>query len=90
MRKEYDFSKAKRATDVPHLVKLRKAQKAKTRISIMLDDEVIVGFRRRAEAAGIGYQTEINRVLHDALTKRASALTLDAVRRVVREELRTK
>ena len=63
MRKEYDFSAAKRAKDIPHLNKLRKAQKNKTRISIMLDDEVIAGFRERAEAAGIGYQTEINRVL---------------------------
>ena len=89
MRKEYDFSKAKRAKDVPHLVKLQKAQKRKTRISIMLDEDVIAGFRQRAEAAGIGYQTEINRVLNEALARKP-ALTLDAVRRVVREELRAK
>jgi uncharacterized protein (DUF4415 family) len=91
MRKEYDFSKAKRAREVPHLTALRKTAKNKTRISIMLDDDVIAGFRKRAEAAGVGYQTEINRALREALaapTKKP--LTLDAVRRVVREELNSK
>ena len=68
---------------------MRKAQKRKTRISIMLNEDVIAGFRQRAEAPGIGYQTEINRVLNEAL-ERKPALTLDAVRRVVREELRGK
>ena len=68
---------------------MRKAQKRKTRISIMLNEDVIAGFRPRAEAAGIGHQTEINRVLNEALARKP-ALTLDAVRRVVREELRGK
>ena len=36
MRKEYDFSKAKRAKDVPHLAKLQAEAKGKTRITIML------------------------------------------------------
>lgn len=89
MRKEYDFSKAKRARDVPHLSKLRRAQKNKIRISIMLDENVIAAFRKRAAKAGVGYQTEINRVLNESLSRRSS-LTLDAVRRVVREELRGK
>ncbi len=59
----------------------------KTRISIMLDEDVIAGFRQRAEAAVIGYLTEINRMLNEAFARKP-ALTLDAVRRVVREELR--
>ena len=41
MRDEYDFSKAKRAKDIPHLAKLHKESKGKTRITIMLDDEVL-------------------------------------------------
>lgn len=89
MRKEYDFSKAKRATEVPHLNALREAQKKKVRISIMLDAEIIEAFRKRAQAAGTGYQTEINRALHVILEKKQT-LTLDSVRRVIREELRTR
>lgn len=90
MRKEYDFSKAKRAHEVPHLNALRASVKRKKRISIMLDDEVIAGFRERAQATGVGYQTEINRVLHEALKADDKPLTIDAVRRVVREELRAR
>ena len=89
MRKEYDFSKAKRAKQIPHLNKLRRTQKSKIRISIMLDEKVIAGFRKRAALAGVGYQTEINRVLNESLSSKPS-LTIDAVRRVVREELRGK
>jgi uncharacterized protein (DUF4415 family) len=48
-----DFSKGKRGAGDPFA--------GKTRITIMLDDDVIEAFRRRAEAAGRGYQTEINR-----------------------------
>lgn len=61
MRHEYDFSNAKRAKDVPHLAKLQQTMRGKTRITIMLDDDVIEAFRQRAEVAGSGYQTEINR-----------------------------
>ncbi|WP_347260477.1 hypothetical protein [Rudaea sp.] len=52
MRKEYDFSKAKRAREVPRLTALRDAARRKKRILIMLDDAVIAGFRKHAEAAG--------------------------------------
>ena len=78
MRDEYDFSKAKRGAVIPSL--------GKTRITIMLDDDVIEAFRKRAEAAGSGYQTEINRVLREYLA--GGTLTLEALRRVIREELR--
>lgn len=40
MRKEYDFSKARRAKDVPHLAKLQVEAEGKTRITIMLDNLV--------------------------------------------------
>jgi uncharacterized protein (DUF4415 family) len=42
MRDEYDFSKAKRGAVIP--------SPGKTRITIMLDDEVIEYFRAQAEA----------------------------------------
>ena len=40
MRKEYDFSRAKRAKDIPHLKRLQDVSKGKTRITIMLDKNV--------------------------------------------------
>jgi uncharacterized protein (DUF4415 family) len=85
MRDEYDFSKAKRAKDVPHLAKLQVEAKGKSRITIMLDNDILVAFRAKAEAEGIGYQTLINRVLREALgTRPVDEATL---RKILREEL---
>jgi uncharacterized protein (DUF4415 family) len=86
MRDEYDFSKAKRAADVPHLAKLQAEASGKSRITIMLDNDILFAFRAKADAEGIGYQTLINRVLRQAL----GARPIDEVtlRRVLREELR--
>ena len=85
MRKEYDFSKAKRASEVPHLAKLQTEAKGKTRITIMLDNFVIDAFRQLAEREGIGYQTLINRRLRESLE--AGVLNEETLRRVLREEL---
>ena len=85
MRKEYDFSKAKRAKETPHLQKLQAGAKGKTRITIMLDNIVLEAFRLHAESEGIGYQTLINRVLRESLE--FEPLTEADLRRVVREEL---
>jgi predicted DNA binding CopG/RHH family protein len=87
MRKEYDFSKAKRAKSVPHLARLQAAAKGKTRITIMLDNDVLMAYRAKADKEGLGYQTLINRTLRKA----SSPQTLDAatLRRVIREELKT-
>lgn len=85
MRANYDFSKAKPVSEVPHLKKLQAEQGGKTRITIMLDSDVIEQFRQRADAEGRGYQTEINRALRAYLAE--DALTLEGVRRVLREEL---
>jgi uncharacterized protein (DUF4415 family) len=85
MRKEYDFSKAKRAKDIAHLASLRAETKGKTRITIMLDNFVIEAFRKLAEAEGTGYQTLINRTLRDALI--AGPDLEETLRRVIREEL---
>jgi uncharacterized protein (DUF4415 family) len=85
VRKQYDFSKARRARQVPHLAKLQSRPKGKTRITIMLDDDVLAAFRARAAVEGSGYQTIINQALRDA----AGVLTVDeaTLRRVIREEL---
>ena len=53
----------------------------------MLDDDIIELFRQRAEVAGTGYQTEINRVLREYLASGGKPVTLDALRQVIREEL---
>ena len=85
MRSEYDFSKAKRGAVIP--------SPGKTRITIMLDDDVIEHFRDRAEAEGIGYETLINALLRKAATglsrgkPEAKPLTVATLRRVLREEL---
>jgi uncharacterized protein (DUF4415 family) len=85
VRKEYDFSKGKRAAVI--------ASPGKTRITIMLDDDLIEYFRARAEAQGIGYQTMINAALRAAVAedKGRSAedrpITVAVLRQVLREEL---
>ena len=85
MRDEYDFSKGKRGAVIQ--------SPSKTRITIMLDDDVIEHFRAQAEAEGVGYQTLINALLRRAATSAktkpdAKPLTVAMLRRVLREELR--
>ena len=87
MRKQYDFSKAKRAKDVPHLARLQAQAKGKTRITMMLDNDLLVTFRAKAEAEGVGYQTLINRTLREAFG--SGPVDEATLRRVLREELRT-
>lgn len=79
MRKQYDFSNARRGAVIP--------SPGKTRITIMLDNEVIEAYRRKAEAAGTGYQTEINRALREQLQQQVPPLTEERLRQVLREEL---
>lgn len=86
MRKQYDFSKAKRARDVSHLARLQVEAKGKTRITIMLDNDLLMTFRAKAESEGTGYQTLINQ----ALRRAAGIVTVDeaTLRRVIREEIK--
>ena len=57
MKREYDFLKAKRGPVMP-------VPKGKTRITIRLDEDVIVWFRTLVETAGGGnYQSLINDAL---------------------------
>jgi uncharacterized protein (DUF4415 family) len=88
MRQEYDFTSARRAKDVPHLAKLQaQAAQGKTRITILLDDDVVAAFRTRAEREGKGYQTLINAALRAAIAPEAAPVTVEALRQVLREEL---
>lgn len=86
MRKQYDFSKSKRAKDLPHLARLQAEAKGKTRITIMLDNDLLMTFRAKADAEGIGYQTLINQAPGGV----AGSAPLDAatLRRILREELK--
>lgn len=83
MKKEYDFSKAKRGP-------VLRAPRGKARITIRLDNEVLAWFRRQVDAAGGGnYQTLINEALRQHIAQREEPLEA-ILRRVVREELRLK
>jgi uncharacterized protein (DUF4415 family) len=82
MKTEYDMSNARRATEIDHLNRLRAG---KTRITIMLDDEILDAFRRRADDQGIGYQRLINLALREHLARRP--VDEEALRRILREEL---
>jgi uncharacterized protein (DUF4415 family) len=81
MRKQYDFSRAKRGPVVP-------IPKGKTRITIRLDDDVLDWFRAQVHAAGGGnYQSLINDALRSFIASQQESLEA-VVRRVVREEMR--
>jgi hypothetical protein len=83
MRKEYDFSKARRGPVVPVVT-------GKTRITIRLDDDVLDWYRDRVDAAGGGnYQTLINQTLRRAMSDATEPLEA-VVRRVIRAELRAR
>lgn len=80
MRKEYDFSKAKRGAVV-------KSSAAKTRITIRLDSDVIAWFKEQVHNSdGGSYQTLINQVLRDHM-KRKPEMIEATIRKVLREEL---
>jgi uncharacterized protein (DUF4415 family) len=81
MRKEYDFSKAKRGAAVP-------APKGKSRITIRLDGDVLEWFKDQVDLAGGGnYQSLINAALRDHIGRTTEPLE-KTLRRVLREELR--
>ena len=88
MRKEYDFTGAKGAKDVPHLAKLQaEVARGQTRITILIDDDVLAAFRARAGREGKGYQTLINAALRAAIAPEAAPVTMEVLRQVLREEL---
>ncbi len=79
MRKEYDFSRGRRGPAIK--------SPGKTRITIMIDNDVIEGYRARAEAAGRGYQTLMNEVLRAAMSEDDRPVTAKVLRKILREEL---
>lgn len=81
MKREYDFSRAKRGPVVS-------VPKGKTRITIRLDDDVLEWFREQVERAGGGnYQTLINDALRQHIRRAREPLEV-TLRRVIREELK--
>jgi uncharacterized protein (DUF4415 family) len=61
MRKEYDFSKARKN---PY------ARRLKKQITLRIDEPTIDYFRTLSEATGIRYQTLINLYLRDCAVRR--------------------
>jgi uncharacterized protein (DUF4415 family) len=83
MRREYDFSKARRGAVV-------KAPAGKTRITIRVDNDLLAWFRREVHRAkGGNYQTLINDALRTHVERRPEELE-ETLRRVIREEVRGK
>jgi uncharacterized protein (DUF4415 family) len=81
MKREYDFSKAKRGPVVS-------VPKGKTRITIRLDEDIISWFRDQVDTAGGGnYQSLINDALREHLARSREPLEA-TLRRVIREEIR--
>ena len=81
MRKEYDFSTAKRGPAVP-------VRTGKTRITIRLDNDIIEWFRSQVESAGGGnYQSLMNAALREHM-RRVDEPLERTLRRVLREELK--
>jgi uncharacterized protein (DUF4415 family) len=82
MRKQYDFSKARRGAAV-------RVPKGKTRITIRLDGDVLEWFKRQVDKAGGGnYQSLINTALREHIQRSTEPLEA-TLRRVLREELRS-
>ncbi|UCF95949.1 MAG: BrnA antitoxin family protein [Spirochaetaceae bacterium] len=81
MKKEYDFSKAKRGALYP--------QKGKKRISIYIDNDVLEEFRQRSDDSGRGYQTMMNEALREYIGKSPHPVDESTLRRILREELKT-
>ena len=80
MKREYDFSKAKRGPVI-------RVPKGKTRITIRLDEDVISWFRTEVERSGGGnYQSLINDALREHIAHAREPLE-ETLRRVVREEI---
>ena len=86
MREEYDFSKGKRAKDVPTLARLQRENEGKERITIRLDAEVLAWFRDKV-AGGGNYQTLINDALKTHISGEHGRLER-TLRKVIREELK--
>ena len=80
MKRNYDFSKAKRGPVLP-------APAGKTRITIRIDDDVLDWFRKQVHDAGGGnYQTMVNRALREYMEGQIEPFE-NTLRRVLSEVL---
>jgi hypothetical protein len=80
MKREYDFSRARRGAIVPEA-------RGKTRITIRIDGDILDWFRAQVHASGGGsYQTMINTALREHMKRRDGALA-ETLRAVIREEI---
>ena len=87
MRKEYDFSGARLAKDVPQLAKLQtEAVTGKTRITTYLDSDIVELLKSKGEQEHKGYQTVLNETLRELLVPKMPIE--EVVRKVIREELK--
>lgn len=81
MKKEYDFTKAKRGA-------VAGTPPGKTCVTLRLDNDVLDWFRKQVDDAGGGnYQTLVNDAILDHIARRREPLET-TIRRVIREELR--
>ena len=80
MKRNYDFSKAKRGPVLP-------APAGRTRITIRIDDDVLDWFRKQVHDAGGGnYQTMLNRALREYMEGQIEPFE-NTLRRVLSEVL---
>ena len=79
MKKGVDFSRGRRGAVV--------STRGKTRITIYLDDAIIVRFKAMSEKTGKGYQTLINDALASYGVEETRSPTAAQVRKIIREEL---
>ena len=80
MRRNYDFSKARRGAVLP-------TPPGKTRITIRIDDDVLDWFRQQVhKASGGNYQTMVNRALREYMEGQVEPFE-DTLRRVLSEVL---
>jgi uncharacterized protein (DUF4415 family) len=83
MKKNYDFSKARRGPVI-------RTPRGKTRITIRIDNDVLEWFRKQVHAAGGGsYQTMMNRALREHMEGQVEPLE-ETLRRVLREVIPAK
>lgn len=82
MKNDYNFDKAKRGAVI-------KNTSAKTRITILVDTDILDEFRKRADKSGQGYQTLINQALREYLENLEPPVSARELREILREELQT-
>ena len=81
MKENYDFTQGKRGPVA--------SPEGKTRITLYVDNAVLEAFRAQAATQGKGYQTLINEALQQVIQTKDAPLTVEALRKILREELKT-